>query len=211
MKYALTLVMVMLLTMALVGSAAAGSVTSKLTAAELERVKKGEIILKNDISDGKESGAGIGYGVFHCKLDRFWEIVFDYPDYKRMFPPTDYAKVIKREPSGKFLTECQMKFMGGLYKINYTSFNIPTPDKLRLDFGLDKSYPHERFKEMGGYWQLEEIGEDTYIAEYKVDVELNLPAGFKDIVQKIVNSLAGKDLPKMFESIRKEIVLRDKK
>jgi len=189
----------------------AGMVTDKLTPAELERAKQGEIILKNDIKESSESGAGVGYGVFHCKLETFWEIIFDYPNYGRMFPPCAYAKVIKKNPDGAFITELQMKLLGGLYTMTYTTYNIPTADKLHLDFGLDKSYPYDKFKEMKGYWQLEQIGEDTYLGEYKVDVELNLPKGIKDIVQKIVNSLAGKDLPKMFLSIRKEITAREKK
>lgn len=202
---------VILFVFAFAAASFAGVVTDKLTKAEMERVKNGEVLLKNEINTNSEAGAGIGYGVFHCKLETFWEIIYDYPDYKRMFPPTTYAKVTKKEPNGNFLLDYQMGFMAGLYKINYTSYNKPSADKMRLDFNLDPNYPHDMLKNFVGYWQLEKIGEDTYLAEYKVAVELSLPGGIKDVVQKIVNSLAGKDLPKMFHSVRKEIERREKK
>jgi hypothetical protein len=211
MSRLLILVLAMAVMIAFGGRANAGPVSGKLTPAEIERAKNGEVILKNNINDKSESGAGIGYGVFKGKLDTFWAVVFDYPDYKRMFPPTEYAKIVKKDPSGKFWTEFQLKFMAGLYKITYTSWNMPSADKLRLDFGLDQAYPHDNFKDMGGYWLLEKIDEDVYLAEYKVNVQLSLPPGLQTIVQKIVNSLAGKDMPKMFKSLQKEMDARDGK
>ena len=190
--------------MCLIASAAfGGPVSDKLTPEELERVKAGEVILKNDISEKCKAGEGVAFGVYRCSLDEFWKVVFDYPNYKDIFPRIVYARI---RPEGKtdhfFLTDFSID--ATLAKIEYVSFNKLSQDRMRLDFGLDEKFPHKYQKEMNGYWQLEKLGENVYLAEYKVHVALDIPL-IGGMVNKIVAAMSGKDLPDVLVSIRKRI------
>ena len=60
----------------------------------------------------------------------------------------NYAKVLDNNPD-IFLTELSLDVT--LSNLVYTSYNKPSKDKMRLDFGLEKNRPHKYFKEMGGY------------------------------------------------------------
>jgi len=176
----------------------AGPVSGKLTPDEIKRIKAGEVILKNDIQDGKKSGSGVAYGAFKGSLDRFWEVVMDYPNYQDFFPKIKSAEIIKKDPD-KFLTRFKMDV--GLTTLEYVSWNKLAADKLRMDFGLDDAYPHKFQKTMNGYWLLE-LSDDGYIlAEYKIGLSLNVPKIFEGAVNGIVNSMAGKDLPQVFTCI----------
>ena len=181
--------------------AKAGVVSDKLTPEEITRLKAGEVILKNDISKKSKAGSGVAFGVYKCDLDTFWKVVFDYPHYTEFLPRINYAKVIKETPE-EFLTEFSIN--ATLTNLVYTSYNRLSKDKLRLDFGLDDSFPHKHQKEMIGYWQLEPLGEGMLLAEYKVSVKLDVPLIGK-LIEKIVNAMSGKDLPEVLVSIRKRI------
>lgn len=180
-------------------SAFAGKVSSKLTADELAKVKAGEIVLKNDLSEKTQSGSGIAFGTFKVSKEEFWKVIYDYPNYKDIFPRIEYAKIIEKNDD-QFLTDFAMD--ATLATLKYTSWNRPSKDGNRLDFGLVKDRPHKYFKEMNGYWQLEELEGGLILAEYKVNVELDVPVIGK-MLTKIVNSMAGKDLPTVLKAVRK--------
>jgi coenzyme Q-binding protein COQ10 len=182
-------------------SAWAGKVSDKLTPEEIEKIKGGEVILKNDLSESNKSGSGIAYAAYPCTLDDFWKVVLDYEHYKEIFPRIVSVKKFNEE-GNRFLTE--FKIDVSIKKLTYTSYNVISEDRLRLDFGLDDAYPHKYQKKMGGYWQLEQLGEKMIIAEYKVDVELDIPV-IGGLINKIVRSLAGDDLPDVMNSVRKRI------
>lgn len=179
----------------------AGPISSKLSAKELEQVKNGKILLKNDINAETQKGTGAAFAIFHCSLDDFWKTIYDYPNYTDIFPRIIHAKIIKKEEK-QFLTE--FKLDASLTKLEYVSYNRPSDDKLRLDFGLVDSYPHKYQKSMTGYWQLEKLGENLYLAEYKVFSEIDAGV-FTKLISPIVNAMAGKDLPKVMRAVRKRI------
>lgn len=182
-------------------SAQAGIVSDKLTPDELAKVKTGSIILKNDISESSKSGSGIAYGVYNCTKEEFWKVIFDYNNYDKVFPRIKSVKVIEKTED-QFLTEFALD--ATLTTLKYTSFNRPTKDGMRLDFGLEKQYPHKYFKEMGGYWQLETLEDGRLLAEYKVSVALDIPMIGK-LLTKVVNAMTGKDLPNVLKAVRKRI------
>ena len=180
----------------------AGAVRDKLTDEEFERAKKGEIILKNEIDDKTKSGAGIGIGYFSGDIDKFWKLVYDYPNYQNVFPRMIYAKKVGGTPE-RFLTELKMD--ATLTKLVYTTYNVPSPNGMELNFGIEKSKPHKYFKDMTGYWKLEKVDGGGFLAEYKVAVSLDLPLGMGKLVTPVVNAMAGKDLPDLFNALRKNM------
>ena len=84
------------------------------------------------------------------------------------------------------------------------TWNKLNKDKTRLDFGLQMDQPHKRFKTMGGYWEIEVLEPGLLLAEYKVDVALDIPM-IGGLITKVVNAMAGDDLPDMLISVRKRI------
>lgn len=202
MKTAFTFMVVLVLFACFAVGAFAGPVSDKLTPEELTKVKAGEIVLKNIMDNKTKKGSGVAFGTFACDLDTFWKIIYDYPHYSEIFPRIISAKIVKKDDK-RFLTDFVMD--ASVKKLVYTSWNEPSEDKLRLDFGLEKSYPHKYFSEMGGYWLLEKLDENLYLAEYKVAVSLDLPMGVDKIVGPIIKYMTGKDLPNVFHSVRKQI------
>lgn len=201
MKIAAHITLVLAVVLLFSFQANAESISAKLTAEELEQVKSGKILLKNDIDEKTQKGSGVAFGIYHCSLDDFWNTIYDYPNYADIFPRIIYAKIIKKEEK-QFLTE--FKLDASLTKLEYVSYNRPSDDKLRLDFGLDPNYPHKYQKSMTGYWQLEKLGENLYLAEYKVQSEIDAGA-FTKLIAPIVNAMAGKDLPKVMRAVRMRV------
>ncbi|MDP8256120.1 MAG: hypothetical protein P9M14_10240 [Candidatus Alcyoniella australis] len=201
-------VIVFALLIALCSAAWAGPVSDKLTPEEIEQLKAGEWVMKKNIGEDGSSGAGVIFGVFNCKLATFWEIVYDYPHYGELFPPIIRAEVTKGELGyERFWTEIEMHFP--ITNVIYTNYNDATPDDMRLDFVMDKEYPHKHIAAIDGYWQLEPLGEDCYLAEYLAEVELDINAVFKALLTPIFNALTGRDLPKMMDTYRREINKRE--
>lgn len=185
----------------------AGKVSGKISAQELERVMAGEVVRRRVVDEETKSGAGYAYALFQCKQETFWEVVYDYPGYARMFPPITSAKVVSgTTASPRFLTEIEMKFT--LATITYTTYNLRGADGLRLDYGLQKEYPHSYIRDIVGYWQLEPLGPDSFLAEYKAAVELDVSSTLRTLIMPIYHALTGRDLPKMMETYRREVARR---
>jgi ribosome-associated toxin RatA of RatAB toxin-antitoxin module len=201
MRSALIPFLALVIFLAIIPVAHGGPVTSKLTAAELEKVKGGEIILKKDIDGKTKSGSGIAYGVFKCDLDAFWSVLFDYDHYPEIFPRLNWVKVIEKTPNRIVVT---FSMDATLKDLEYTTLNNLSQDKKRLDFHFDERFPHPYQKSLVGYWQLEEIEPGLLLAEYKLGVALDIPLIGK-IIEKIVLNMSTKDLPDVLISIRKRI------
>ena len=179
----------------------AGPVTSKLSAAELAKVKNGEVVLKNVIDPQTNKGYGSGFCLYHGTKDQFWKVIFDYEHYLDIYPRLKKVTVISRT-SNKAVVDFQMD--ASLTTLNYTTINLLSADQTKLTWTTDMTRPHKYFKRNDGYWLLEEIGPGLIVAEYRVEVELDLGI-LSNVVGKIVQSMSRDDLPDVMISTRKRM------
>ncbi len=200
-KISFRILLLIILVVSFSSTARAGIVSDKLTPSELAKVKAGEIVLKNVMDEKTRSGHGVAYGVYKCTREEFWKVIFDYDNYDKVFPRIKSVKLVEKTQD-QFLTDFALD--ATLTTLKYTSYNRPTKDGARLDFGLEKSRPHKYFKEMEGYWQLETLEDGRLLAEYKVTVALDIPMIGK-LLTKVVNAMTGKDLPNVLKAVRKRI------
>ncbi|MDP8223512.1 MAG: SRPBCC family protein [Candidatus Lernaella stagnicola] len=180
----------------------AGPVTSKLTPEELAAVKAGKVIVKNDIKENSESGVGVAYGVIRGTIDDFWKVIFDHENYTDFYPRLEGIKVVERNKYS--LATIEFKMDATIKTLTYTTIGTVTADKTRMDWKLDMNRPHKFFKKNGGYWQLEEIEPGVLLAEYQVEVALDL-GPFSRVATKIVNSMAKDDLPEVIECTKNRV------
>jgi ribosome-associated toxin RatA of RatAB toxin-antitoxin module len=179
----------------------AGPVSSKLSAADMEKLKAGQIIARSDIKAGNESGAGVAFGIIKCTPEEFWKTIFDHEHYTEFYPRLKKIQIVSRDNSKAVIT---FWMDVTLTTMEYTTIGIVTPDRLRMTWSQDDGKPHKYFKKNDGYWQLEVLDGGLLLVEYKVDVGLDLGV-FSSAATKIVNLMAKDDLPEVVDATRKRI------
>jgi len=179
----------------------AGPISEKLTAAELAKVKGGEIIAKNEIDHASQKGYGVAYGVIKGTPENLWKLIMDTDAYLSFYPRLNAVQCIKKTNS-QALIEFHMDATAT--EMVYTTINTIAADRLRMDWTLDKSRPHKYLKLSDGYWMTEPIDGGLMLVEYKVIVELDLGILTK-VAEKIVNAMAKDDLPEVVLATKKRI------
>lgn len=178
-----------------------GLVSSKLTAEEMAKVKAGEIVVKNLIDEETQQGKGAAFGIFHGKVADFWSVIFDYDNYLDIYPRLE--KVVLVEQTGnKYVVEFFMD--ASIKTIVYTTIALLSADKMRLTWTLDENRPHKYLKKTDGYWQLEQLEPGLILAEYLVDIELDVGV-FTALVNPVVRAMSRDDLPDVLISTRKRM------
>ncbi len=198
-RFLLLLSLVLILSVAT--TAWAGPVSSKLSPAELAKVKAGEIIVKNDFAKNAERGVGTAYGIIKSSTDDFWKVIFDHEHYMDFYPRLEGVNIVERTNT---MAKIEFKMDATLKTLTYTTVGTVTPNRMRMDWVLDKERPHKYFKENGGHWQLEQLEPGMLLIEYSVNVALDL-GPFSRVASKIVNSMAKDDLPDVILCTKKRI------
>lgn len=183
------------------GSTLAGPISDKLTAAELAKVKAGEIISKNEIDNASQKGYGVAYGAIKGSPEDLWKLIMDTGSYMEFYPRLNAVNCLKKTNS-QALIEFHMDATAT--EMIYTTINTIAADRLRMDWTLDKSSPHKYLKLSDGYWMAEPIDGGLMLVEYKVIVELDLGILTK-VAEKIVNTMAKDDLPEVVLATKKRI------
>lgn len=179
----------------------AGPVSSKLTAAELARVKAGEVILKNNFTEKGDSGSGVAFGIIKGSVDDFWKVIFDHEHYMDFYPRLEGLTIVERNDK---LATIEFKMDVTLTTVTYTTIGVVTDDRMGMTWTLDMNRPHKFFKKTDGYWKLEQLEPGVLLVEYQVDVALDF-GPFSSIATKIVNSMAKDDLPDVIVCTRNRV------
>jgi len=183
--------------------AQAGPVSAKLKADELARVKKGEIILKNIIDEQTQKGYGSAFAVYKGTKDEFWKVILDYEHYLDIYPRLKKVTPISKT-ADTYLVEFYLD--ASIKTIIYTTINKLSADKSKVSWTLDPNRPHEYLKRTDGYWQLEELEPGLLLAEYRVEVELDMGTGvIASLVNRVVRAMSKDDLPEVMDCTRKRL------
>lgn len=186
----------------LASPAAAGPVSNKLTSAELARVKAGEVIIHETLTKNHEDGYAAAFGIIHFQDPQaFWDVAGDFGHFPEFIPKIEKATLIK-QVGKQSLVEFYLD--GTIETLIYSCVHTISEDNLRVDWTLDKSRPHVRYKVNDGYWQLEQLAPGLWLTEYNMTVSFDFGILTK-AANKIVNTMVKEDLPNVMGNTRKRI------
>jgi len=172
----------------------------KLTDGERARLQKGEVIyrsVKTVDEEGQTHGHGQSLVIIKKPVDRCFEIFTDFDSHEEYFPRKTESEVIGKEGE-TFLV--QKKFSFWWVDIEYVVRYEVDPKEHRVDFFLDKNYPHD-LEYTEGYFAFEELSPEKTLFVYgaeEVDISIALPGFVQEWLQK-------RDLPAVAENVRKRI------
>jgi len=202
MSKKLSVLLIVVLLLAVASSALAGPVSSQLTADELARVKKGEIIVKNKIDENSEQGYGVAYGVMKGTKEQFWSVITDYGNYLDIYPRLEKVSLLKKQGNSVFTVEFNMD--ATLTTMTYTTESTISAGRDKMTWKLVENRPHKYMTKSDGWWQLEEIEPGVILAEYRVIIGLDLGI-FSGVASKVVMAMSKDDLPDVVECTRKRM------
>jgi ribosome-associated toxin RatA of RatAB toxin-antitoxin module len=182
-------------------AASAGPVSDKLSAADMAKLKSGDVVTKNNIAKDGSSGSSSAWIIIKGGPEDFWKTIWDYGHYQDFYPRLKKVTVRSIDQSNSDV-EFQMDVT--IKTLTYTLDAKISDDRLRLDWRLNENQPHQYFKKNNGYWILEPLGDGTILAEYKVELLLDLGI-LTSVATKIVNLMAKDDLPDMMIATKKRI------
>lgn len=178
-----------------------GPITKKLSAAELDRVKKGEIILRSSTADDTSSGAGYAVGIVNGTPEKIWQTILDYDKYAQFMPRVTYCKKSLRQGNR---IDADFVLDMGLADVKYSIIHTLHPEKNRLTWVLDKKKDADYVTKTDGYWQLEEIAPGVTLIEYNVEVNIDVPL-IGGLIGGLVKKLTNDDLPNVVGTMKKRI------
>jgi hypothetical protein len=200
MKKLLIHIIALLLMVVCSAAAAADSPLDRFTAEERQKLTKGEAVyrhVKTEGEDGKIHGHGESYAVINAPIDRCWKIFTEFDKHQLYFPRKKKSEVVKSE-GNKYWVYKQFEFY--VVTVEYTVLYTVDKERRRVDFDMDKSYPHD-LEDTAGYFQFEKLDDKRTLFTYaatRVETGLKVP-GF------IQEYLTSRDLPAVVLNVKKRI------
>lgn len=170
----------------------------ELTAAELARVEKGEIILESQTQTdaaGKSRGRGLAIGFINADKNKIIDTILKYEDYPQFMPRVQSTEVYTRTA-----TEVNVKFTIKvvLVKVTYYLMHTVNRDAGYITWTLDKSKKNE-IAATDGVWVFKPYKNGTIVYySLSVDTGLAVPKSIEDYLTK-------KDLPNIVSKIRERV------
>ena len=127
--------------------------------------------------------------------ERFFSVITDYEGYPRFLADMESASVVSRDPG----VEAVVRFtLDVIRRVTYT-LRLVEHAPHRLEWTLVEG----PFKSNIGHWQLEALPGGRTRATYQVDIQVGM-----FVPRSISNRLAGKTLPALLASFKKEAEAR---
>jgi coenzyme Q-binding protein COQ10 len=182
-------------------AAVPGPITKKLSASELNRVKKGEIILRSSTASDTSSGAGYAVGLVNATPEKIWKTILDYDKYALFMPRVTHCKRTLRQGNR---IDSDFVLDMGIANVRYSIIHTLRSSKNRLTWVLDKTKEADYVTKTTGYWQLEEISPGVTLVEYNVEIDIDIPF-IGGLLGGLVKKLTNDDLPNVIGTMKKRI------
>jgi len=183
-------------------AAAAQAPSAKLTAEESAQVRRGEIVVKNQLDRETAKGYGVAFGVLHLSSpEDFWSVLWDYAQYPDFFPRILAAREIRKTDRQ---SQVEYDTDAGILTLTHTNIHTIADDRLRLDYVLDKSRPHRYVRVHDGHWLLEQLEPGLWLLEYKMVLEFDFGVLSKTANRAVI-ARAETDLPDALRCVRRRV------
>lgn len=177
-----------------------GSPLSGFSKEERDKLLKGEPVyqhLKKENEKGEIEGYGQSAIIINQPADKSFQIFCEFDKHQLYFPRKKKSEVIKSWDN-KALVHKVFGFY--VVDVEYTVLYTVDPEKRRVDYKLDKDYPHD-LEEVEGFFRFEKIDEKRTLFIYaatKVETGLKVPGFIQDY-------LTSRDLPQVARSVKKRV------
>jgi ribosome-associated toxin RatA of RatAB toxin-antitoxin module len=175
---------------------AASIVMRDLSAGELARIEKGEIILESQTSSGANgSGSGLAIAFIQASKDKVIDTILKYEDYPKFMPHVKSTEVYKRTDSQvdvRFTVDVAFK------KISYCRTIQVDRAAGTIVWSLDKTRKND-IADTEGFWGFKPY-KNGIIVYYMASVDSGLA-----VPKMVEDYLTKRDLPNIVKSIRKRV------
>jgi len=181
-------------------SAPGGSVLDRFTPEELKKLEAGEAVyqlVQTEDADGKTRGHGQSSALINAPIDLCFKIFCEFDKHHLFFPRKKKSEV-KKTWDNKALVYKEFDFY--VVTVEYTVLYTVDSDIHRVDFQMDREYPHD-IEDTAGYFHFEKVDDQRTLFTYaatKVETGVKVP-GF---IQEYITS---RDLPNVVLSVKKRI------
>jgi len=169
-----------------------------LTPAQIERVKKGEIVvLDQDTSSKDEQRRFIQAAmIFNQPIEKAWPLI-RYPESQdRFMPNLDSLRLVSRD-GGLDVMEFHTKV--AMFTVDYQLIMHNDDAACHQWYSLDPSYPND-LKRDDGYWKLYKIDDHRTLARFGIRVQVSAW-----IPEFVMTRLTKSDLPRNMEAFFKYV------
>lgn len=172
----------------------------RFDAQQLKKLKSGEPVCSFETVSGqnaKMAGNGQCSIIINTPIMKSFEILSKIENQVHYVPGKKKSAIVQKT-GNKLLIDNEYVFYGK--SVKYQSIYTIDEQRLRFDFEIDKSKPHD-LAENSGFYLFEKIDEKTTLLTYgatKLDTGINVP----DFVKSF---LLGKSLPAMATNIKKYV------
>jgi hypothetical protein len=169
-----------------------------LTPEQIERVKKGEIVLLDkDTSEGGDQERMIEAAmIFDQPIDKAWSVIRRTELQHRYLPDLDNCVLVKRDDKGD-LVDFHVKI--AMFTIDYRINHHYDDLNCHLWWHLDPGYDND-MKRVDGFWKLYKIDDAHTLARYGTRVEV-----ISIIPDFIMERLTKSNLPVNMEAYYKNV------
>jgi carbon monoxide dehydrogenase subunit G len=146
------------------------SATTGLTAGELSRMEKGEVVIKTDTyptANGARGARVKAYCVINTLPDVAWAVLLNYHQFDEFMPRLEKIEVLEKTKSTMKVTETVRVPLG---VIRYTIDLSFTPEQRTVTWALDKSRKHDLAETFGG-WELLPYSQGKTILRYTTTLD----------------------------------------
>jgi hypothetical protein len=169
----------------------------RFTPEQQQKLLAGQVVYEYVLHGNEKNG--LGHGQAFAIIDRPARVCYNEIikfDLKyQYFPRMVRSKIIQNEGNSAWISVISDY---KILKIDYVLQMIMDPQRMRVDYRLDTSYPHD-IKDLEGFYSFQEIDEHRALvtcAVSRVDPGIRLP-GF------IARALSSRDLPRTVRNIKK--------
>lgn len=172
----------------------------RFSAEQRQKLLAGEAVyeqVKTQGPDGKTQGHGESYVIIAAPIAECWKIFTRFNEMQLYFPRKKVSEVIESKPDRAVVKKV---FDFYVIEMQYTMDYKIDEKNHRIEFSLDKNYPHD-LEDSAGFFLFEKIDDQRTLFSYaatKVDTGVKVPEFISDY-------LTSRDLPAVAANVKKRI------
>jgi hypothetical protein len=167
-----------------------------LSADEIARLKKGEIVVIKELSREETTSKGMVQValIFNKRIDEVWSLMTQGFRQEEYLPNLDRSILVKKLPDGDII-ENRLKVF--FVELRFWVRGYHYPDRYYIRWNLAEGYKND-IKNLEGFWQFYYIDETHTLARYGTHTE----TGF-GVPAKVQEFLARRDIPESLSRLKK--------
>jgi ribosome-associated toxin RatA of RatAB toxin-antitoxin module len=179
-----------------------------LSANELIRLQRGEIVFKNQLPPAPTDSAGNGgtaVALLQADSEKVWRILTDFEHYAGLFPRLTESRTVEQAGAR---TLVRFRVAVGPFSFRFFVAHVVSSEERQIRWRLDRSQENDLFHDTWGYWQLDPAPGGQVLVTYAMGSRTALPARLtrsseQDSVVRTMAALKARvESPQLFGSPR---------